>query len=222
MCCIFASVDNDSFLIRHAGRRLIYPATVAVLTDNVLEKLFKNRGLCLLLALGDIIKMSWTDERVEVLKKLWGEGKTAAEIAKELGGVTRNAVIGKAHRLKLSNRVSPIQQNKKQAAPKPAANTEKKVPPQKPANTEDYSKAKYSLLELGAGMCRWPIGDPQDKNFGFCGCSSISGLPYCAEHAKMAYQAATRNRILQAESAQTKTAKSLESEADKILKKAAG
>ena len=57
--------------------------------------------------------MSWTDERVALLKKLWGEGKTAAEIAKELGGVTRNAVIGKAHRLKLSNRVSPIQQNKK-------------------------------------------------------------------------------------------------------------
>ena len=59
--------------------------------------------------------MSWTDERVELLTKLWSEGKTAAEIAKELGGVTRNAVIGKAHRLKLSNRVSPIQQNKKPA-----------------------------------------------------------------------------------------------------------
>ena len=58
--------------------------------------------------------MSWSDDRVEVLKKLWGEGKTAAEIAKELGeGVTRNAVIGKAHRLKLSSRVSPIQQNAK-------------------------------------------------------------------------------------------------------------
>ena len=58
--------------------------------------------------------MSWSDERVEVLKKLWGEGKTAAEIAKQLGeGVTRNAVIGKAHRLKLSSRVSPIQQNTK-------------------------------------------------------------------------------------------------------------
>ena len=56
--------------------------------------------------------MSWTDERVVLLKKLWGEGKTAAEIAKALGGVTRNAVIGKAHRLKLSNRISPIQRGR--------------------------------------------------------------------------------------------------------------
>ncbi|HOO50302.1 MAG TPA: GcrA family cell cycle regulator, partial [Alphaproteobacteria bacterium] len=55
--------------------------------------------------------MSWTDERVAILKRLWGEGKTAAEIAKLIGGVTRNAVIGKAHRLKLSGRVSPIQEN---------------------------------------------------------------------------------------------------------------
>ena len=60
--------------------------------------------------------MSWTDERVSLLKKLWGEGKTAAEIASTLGGVTRNAVIGKAHRLKLSNRMSPIQTNKKPKA----------------------------------------------------------------------------------------------------------
>jgi hypothetical protein len=56
--------------------------------------------------------MSWTDDRVAVLTKMWGEGKTAAEIAKTLGGVTRNAVIGKAHRLKLSNRASPIPQPK--------------------------------------------------------------------------------------------------------------
>jgi len=67
---------------------------------------------------GKVFKMSWTDERVTVLKQLWGEGKTAAEIAKELGeGVTRNAVIGKAHRLKLSSRMSPIQQNVKKVKP---------------------------------------------------------------------------------------------------------
>ena len=50
--------------------------------------------------------MSWTDERVELLKKMWGEGQSASQIAKELGGVTRNAVIGKVHRLGLSNRAS--------------------------------------------------------------------------------------------------------------------
>ena len=145
--------------------------------------------------------MSWTDERVALLKKLWGEGKTAAEIAKELGGVTRNAVIGKAHRLKLSNRVSPIQQNKK---PVIANKVERKVAT--PVRAEKAAKpvlpeikGGVSLMDLGSRMCRWPHGDPRDDEFGFCGAEIVAGLPYCAEHAKVAYQAATRNRILQAE-----------------------
>ena len=140
--------------------------------------------------------MSWTDERVALLKKLWGEGKTAAEIAKELGGVTRNAVIGKAHRLKLSGRVSPIQQNKKPAnksvAPKPKPAVKAKA-----IQIEDEKREKVSLSDLKAGQCRWPIGDPKDENFGFCGCEALPGLPYCMEHAQVAYQAATRNKILQ-------------------------
>lgn len=143
--------------------------------------------------------MSWTDERVALLKKLWGEGKTAAEIAKELGGVTRNAVIGKAHRLKLSNRVSPIQQNKKpvpkpQAAP--AQNNERKVAKPTPIANTDDGRERIPLAELKAGECRWPFGDPREKNFGFCGCTSLPGLPYCMEHAQLAYQPATRNRIM--------------------------
>jgi len=146
--------------------------------------------------------MSWTDERVAILKKLWGEGKTAAEIAKELGGVTRNAVIGKAHRLKLSNRVSPIQQNKKPAAPKPVIK-EKKV---HRVLEQDNDREKVSLTDLGAHSCRWPIGDPREKDFGFCGGKAMAGLPYCMEHAKVAYQAATRNKILQAEEAEKELA----------------
>ncbi len=143
--------------------------------------------------------MSWTDERVALLKKMWGEGKTAAEIAKELGGVTRNAVIGKAHRLKLSNRLSPIQQNNKKPVAKPA---EEKAPPRKISKTpppSDMDIEGVSLAQLKDKMCRWPIGDPKEPDFRFCGCSSIAGLPYCGDHAKVAYQAATRNRILQAE-----------------------
>ncbi|MCB9982725.1 MAG: gcrA cell cycle regulator family protein [Rhodospirillales bacterium] len=143
--------------------------------------------------------MSWTDERVELLTKLWGEGKTAAEIAKELGGVTRNAVIGKAHRLKLSNRVSPIQQNKKLVAVKttPSAPSlpERKI--QKAAAQDN--RQGVPLVDLKANQCRWPLGDPREESFGFCGCKNIAGLPYCSEHAKVAYQAATRNRILKAE-----------------------
>ena len=145
--------------------------------------------------------MSWTDERVELLTKLWTEGKTAAEIAKELGGVTRNAVIGKAHRLKLSNRVSPIQQNKKPApakAPAPAPAPERKIAK---APSQD-NRQGVPLMSLKANQCRWPLGDPQDESFGFCGGECLPGLPYCSEHAKMAYQAATRNRILKAEEAE--------------------
>ena len=142
--------------------------------------------------------MSWTDERVELLTKLWGEGKTAAEIAKELGGVTRNAVIGKAHRLKLSNRVSPIQQNKKPAPVKTAPPVQ--APERKIQKTEiQDNREGIPLMDLKPNACRWPFGDPQDENFGFCGADCIPGLPYCAEHAKIAYQAATRNRILKAE-----------------------
>ncbi|MCK5285007.1 MAG: gcrA cell cycle regulator family protein [Alphaproteobacteria bacterium] len=147
--------------------------------------------------------MSWTDDRVALLKKLWGEGKTAAEIAKELGGVTRNAVIGKAHRLKLSNRVSPIQQNKK-PVPKPP---EKK--PEIPVIQNNKKKKTIPLIDLKGGECRWPLGDPREENFGFCGEQALAGLPYCAEHAKLAYQAATRNRILQAQKKETVTAEEL-------------
>ena len=148
--------------------------------------------------------MSWTDERVALLKKLWGEGKTAAEIAKELGGVTRNAVIGKAHRLKLSNRVSPIQQNKKPVVKAPA-NTA--LPKKKVAKIEvqDNDAPRKNLADLKANECRWPIGDPQEADFGFCGCKAMAGLPYCMEHAKVAYQAATRNRILKAEKEMAET-----------------
>lgn len=151
--------------------------------------------------------MSWTDDRVSILKELWGDGHTAAEIAKKLGGVTRNAVIGKAHRLKLSNRVSPIQQNKKPAN----KNTQRKpvekakVTPAIVVEKAVKSTAKaavvssgelYSLMDLKPRMCRWPSGDPREDDFGFCGDKTISGIPYCEEHAKLAYQAATRNRIL--------------------------
>lgn len=145
--------------------------------------------------------MSWTDERVALLKKLWGEGKTAAEIASALGGITRNAVIGKAHRLKLSNRLSPIQPATKKTV-KVAANTstppEKKPPrTQTPLNIPVGQGLKLS--DLNGRQCRWPDGDPREEGFGFCGHHIVPGLPYCPDHAKVAYQAATRNRILKAE-----------------------
>ena len=140
--------------------------------------------------------MSWSDDRVAVLKRLWGEGKTAAEIAKELGeGVTRNAVIGKAHRLKLSSRVSPIQQNAKKVksadvAPPMQRKPSKKIP--------IFKGKEVKMKDLRENMCRWPNGDPQSDDFSFCGCKVVDGLPYCAEHAKIAYQVTSRARELNA------------------------
>lgn len=143
--------------------------------------------------------MSWTEDRVTLLKKLWGEGRTAAEIAKELGGVTRNAVIGKAHRLKLSNRVSPIQQNTK----KSVKSADTKKPPSRTKavlkREEDIKIIGVSMAELKERMCRWPIGDPREPGFQFCGCDSVAGLPYCDDHAKIAYQTSSRSRTLKAE-----------------------
>lgn len=169
--------------------------------------------------------MSWTEDRVSLLKKLWGDGHTAAEIAKQLGGVTRNAVIGKAHRLKLSNRVSPIQQNKKVANKNVKRKKIEKssvsvaserseaasLPKRKPILSDEIPSGKlYSLTELQPRMCRWPCGDPRDEAFGFCGDKTVSGIPYCAEHAKVAYQPATRNRILNAEKEAEKMQQALE------------
>ena len=155
--------------------------------------------------------MSWTEDRVALLKQLWGDGHTAAEIAQKLGGVTRNAVIGKAHRLKLSNRVSPIQQNKKPANKNvsrtkvverashqtPVVNKSAVVEKSKPVVSGDL----YSLMDLQPRMCRWPSGDPKEEGFGFCGAKSVSGIPYCEEHAKTAYQTSSRSRAMNVDKA---------------------
>lgn len=139
--------------------------------------------------------MSWTNERVALLKRLWVEGKTAAEIAKVLGNITRNAVIGKAHRLKLSNRLSPIQQNTKKPAKAAVAEPAAVKKADRPA-AAPIKILGVGMAELKEKMCRWPIGDPKDPSFHFCGCQTVAGLPYCPDHARMAYQAATRSRLL--------------------------
>lgn len=139
--------------------------------------------------------MSWTEDRVAVLEKLWGEGRTAAEIAKELGdGVTRNAVIGKAHRLKLSSRLSPIQQNskkvKKEVRPPVERRSTRKIP--------IILGKQLKMEDLREKMCRWPNGNPEDADFSFCGHDVTEGTPYCAAHAEIAYQVTSRSRALNA------------------------
>ncbi|MDZ4372210.1 MAG: GcrA family cell cycle regulator [Phenylobacterium sp.] len=148
--------------------------------------------------------MGWTDERVELLKKLWQDGLSASQIAKQLGGVTRNAVIGKVHRLGLSGRATPSKPQRtvfkpprpaRPAAAAPAAPRRIAEPVSHPsaappARYVDESPGTATVLTLGAHMCKWPIGDPSQDSFTFCGRRSDEVGPYCHEHAQVAYQPA--------------------------------
>ena len=215
-----------------------------------------------------VMTESWTDQRVASLKKLWQQGKSASEIAESLGGVTRNAVIGKAHRLGLSGRPSPIKtvSVKKPAATapksaaKPATPAKKPAPAAKPAvkaappakstvasavkaaaaapqmkkpapapiaaaapakkpesaPQQQTATAKspfnlpmtaevmarplmvhdgkvISILELSEKTCRWPIGDPKDPAFGYCGAIVHPTFPYCPGHVVMAFQSSRKD-----------------------------
>ncbi len=164
--------------------------------------------------------MAWTDERVETLKKLWSEGHSASQIAKQLGGVTRNAVIGKVHRLGLSGRATPsrpVKRPPRLARPKPRVQADGSVVTPKPAapkvavTTAAEKEAVVSLppmpladgeaatiVTLRDSMCKWPIGDPADPKFAFCGRKATSG-PYCAEHARVAFQPAKKRQRKKAE-----------------------
>ena len=134
--------------------------------------------------------MAWTDDRIAVLRKLWSDGLSASQIAKELGeGVTRNAVIGKAHRLGLEKRPSPVKSDKtKKAAAAPKAAKPAAAPPPKKA-AKSAPTSKVSLLDLTDRMCKWPIGHPGEEDFHFCGKASQPGMPYCGSHCLEAYQA---------------------------------
>jgi GcrA cell cycle regulator len=155
--------------------------------------------------------MTWTDERVELLKKLWADGLSASQIAGELGGITRNAVIGKVHRLGLSGRAkSPSSSAPRARKPRShmlrvsrasmRGNTALALAYEmEPEPVEQYDNVipigqRRTLLELTENTCRWPIGDPASSEFFFCGGPPITGLPYCAHHSRIAYQPATERR----------------------------
>jgi GcrA cell cycle regulator len=167
---------------------------------------------------GERKDMSWTDERVELLKKPWADGLSASQIAAELGGITRNAVIGKVHRLGLSGRAkAPSSATPRPRKPRAPSHVLRMGRPAMRGNTAlaRHALAVYelepeaepepleniipigqrcSLLELSDAKCRWPIGDPGTSDFFFCGGKPIGELPYCAYHARMAYQPAGDRR----------------------------
>ena len=136
-------------------------------------------------------QMNWSDDRVEQLKTLWTEGLSASQIARALGGVTRNAVIGKVHRLGLAGRASPSRAERPRVSLPNSPSMRAHVPAipvveEDPLTLEDGSHA--TVLTISDRMCRWPIGDPAAQEFHFCGRSPKSGSPYCEAHARKAYQ----------------------------------
>jgi len=135
---------------------------------------------------------NWTDERVDQLKNLWTEGLSASQIARALGGITRNAVIGKVHRLGLAGRASPARADRPHLSAGPRVNTHPHIPAPPPVAEEpiQLEDGKYAtVLTITEHMCRWPIGDPSDPDgFHFCGRKTKPGSPYCEAHARMAYQ----------------------------------
>ena len=139
--------------------------------------------------------MSWNDEKVSKLKELWGKGNTASQIAEIIGGISRNAVIGKAHRLNLSSKIktrsasssqsfqnSIVENNSKQKRGRrskfQSLIIEKDFEPENPKKLE----------ELDENSCKWPIGHPEEENFYFCGRSSLKDFSYCKLHLLYAYQ----------------------------------
>lgn len=207
--------------------------------------------------------MSWTDERIATLRELWEQGLSASQIAGKLGNITRNAVIGKVHRLGLSGRPSPVRTERAatpaaasaapvaaapaapapqaparpveahqprilpagpapgtapaaapavrpvrlvtttsadvaaQAVPKPRilpanpAPAERAPAPRAAAPAEPEPMVRATLLSINDRMCKWPLGDPGEPGFHFCGRRAQTGMPYCQDHARIAYQAAT-------------------------------
>ena len=163
--------------------------------------------------------MSWTDERVELLRKLWSEGLSASQVAAELGpGITRNAVIGKIHRLGLAERAKTVVSSRPRLAKAPrqtvqtrsaasvsltVGNTALAFAPETLAvarlRPEEevviLMSERVTLMELRESTCRWPMGDPTTPEFRFCGGPSpVGGGPYCDFHARVAYQPSQERR----------------------------
>jgi GcrA cell cycle regulator len=176
-----------------------------------------EQGLLLGEGLTNEATMSWTDERVELLKQHWQEGKSASQIANLLGhGLSRNAIIGKVHRLGLAGRAKSSNSGgsrARQSAPQHAVRrvvspratiagprivrgaTALALAPQPVTEAEPETfesvvlpmSLRVTIVELKEAMCRWPLGDPASPDFRYCG-SPVSSGPYCAHHCGLAYQ----------------------------------
>ena len=154
--------------------------------------------------------MDWTDERIATLRKMWLEGMSASQVARQLGGVSRNAVIGKVHRMGLAGRSAPSRPRSLGGRPPgrsttrtPETTTPKLAPvravapapvaaPAPPAPILFEARPSATILTLGEHACRWPIGDPDVAGFGFCGARRTGHASYCEAHAGAALRKKTK------------------------------
>ena len=139
--------------------------------------------------------MSWTEQKVEKLKELWGKGNTANQIAEIIGGISRNAVIGKAHRLNLSAKIKSrgtLNNHNFNKLNTNASSTQKRIRKNHfksliiEKNFEPENPKQ--LEELDESSCKWPIGHPDENSFYFCGRSSLKDFSYCKLHLLYAFQ----------------------------------
>jgi GcrA cell cycle regulator len=147
--------------------------------------------------------MEWNEDAIEKLRALWAEGLSTAEIGRRMG-VSKNAVVGKAHRLNLPSRPSPIRRDGERAPRRrlprriqgptlPALSASSSpMPIELPRPVADRQPPVLRAVCLprpGARVtpCCWPIGEPGTKTFRFCDVGAIAGKPYCEDHASLAY-----------------------------------
>ena len=175
--------------------------------------------------------MAWTEERVEILKKLWAEGLSASQIAGQLGEVSRNAVIGKVHRLGLARRAassrSQISVPRKTRRPRAGGSRGQDFAPRDKNTMKGHDGApevwrkfkalpesaieelvipldeRKTIATLEPCSCRWPIGDPEEDDFHFCGRTKLENGPYCEHPARIAYQPRQNRNAASSSQAQT-------------------
>ncbi|MDB9826776.1 hypothetical protein OAC14_00395 [Candidatus Pelagibacter sp.] len=139
--------------------------------------------------------MSWNEEKVQKLKELWGKGSTASQIAEIIGGISRNAVIGKAHRLNLSSKIKTRNASSRQNFDDSSEENSSKQRRGRKSKFQsliiekDFEPENPKKLEdLDESSCKWPVGHPEEESFYFCGRSSLKDFSYCKLHLLYAYQ----------------------------------